>query len=50
MFLYEREQTAAFTEGMTERYPDIRLYRVVTWYLGAAAVVVARVSGCLPSA
>ncbi|AAU93049.1 putative cation transporter [Methylococcus capsulatus str. Bath] len=40
VFLYEREQMAAFTEDMTEQYPGIRLRRAVMWYVAVAAVVV----------
>jgi cation:H+ antiporter len=40
VFLYEREQMAAFAEEVSEQYPRIRLRRAVTQYLAAAAVVV----------
>ncbi|UZR30290.1 sodium:calcium antiporter [Methylococcus mesophilus] len=40
VFLYEREQMAAFTDDVTEQYPGISLRRALAQYLGSAAVVV----------
>lgn len=40
VFRYEREQMAAFTGEVTERYPAISLRRALAGYLAAAAIVV----------